>query len=87
MAWRVAILAQGQLFLPPSSTLLGVCYGNSLPNTPLRSMACCVRLRRVAQSLGIEVLGQFGNYLYVGTEAGKIGWITGFSESLQVEQD
>ncbi len=36
---------------------------------------------------GIEVLGQFGNYLYVGTEAGKIGWITGFSESLQVEQD
>ena len=36
---------------------------------------------------GIEVLGQFGNYLYVGTEAGKIGWITVFSESLQVEQD
>ena len=36
---------------------------------------------------GIEVLGHFGNYLYVGTETGTTGWISGFSESLQVEQD
>ena len=36
---------------------------------------------------GIEILGQFGNYLYVATETGTTGWISGFSESFQVEQD
>ena len=58
-------------------------------STPLmRSPATTAAMIELIEAgSGIEVLGHFGNYLYVGTETGTTGWISGFSESLQVEQD
>jgi hypothetical protein len=58
-------------------------------STPLMRSptAAASMIELVEAGSGIEVLGQFENYLYVGTRTGAVGWIARISESLQVEQD
>jgi murein DD-endopeptidase MepM/ murein hydrolase activator NlpD len=57
-------------------------------STPLMRSptAAASMIELVEAGSGIEVLGQFENYLYVGTRTGAVGWIARISESLQVEQ-